>query len=46
MSTLADYYRFAQMITNKGELNGTRILKPETVELMLQIHLPTRGRQP
>lgn len=33
-STLDDYMKFAQMLVNEGELNGTRILEPETVELM------------
>ncbi len=33
-STAEDYYRFAQMLLNGGELDGARILKPETVELM------------
>ena len=34
VSTVGDYARFAQMILNKGELNGVRILSPTTVELM------------
>lgn len=34
VSTLADYARFLQMLVNKGELDGARILKPETVEAM------------
>lgn len=34
VSTIADYARFAQMILNKGELDGVRILAPVTVELM------------
>jgi CubicO group peptidase (beta-lactamase class C family) len=33
-STAADYARFAQMLLNGGELEGTRILSPKTVELM------------
>jgi CubicO group peptidase (beta-lactamase class C family) len=33
-STLDDYMKFAQMLVNEGELNGTRILEPETVKLM------------
>jgi len=33
-STAADYLRFAQMMANNGELNGTRLLKPSTVALM------------
>jgi len=34
VSTNADYARFAQMLLNGGELEGHRILKPETVKLM------------
>lgn len=34
-STADDLARFAQMILNRGELGGVRILKPETVDLML-----------
>jgi CubicO group peptidase (beta-lactamase class C family) len=34
VSTTADYGRFAQMILNKGELDGVRILSPAAVELM------------
>ncbi|GIW88343.1 MAG: serine hydrolase [Isosphaeraceae bacterium] len=34
VSTLADYARFLQMVLNGGELDGVRILKPETVEAM------------
>ncbi len=33
-STAPDYLRFAQMILNKGELNGTRILSRKSIELM------------
>jgi len=34
VSTAADYARFAQMLLNKGELDGKRILSRKTVELM------------
>jgi CubicO group peptidase (beta-lactamase class C family) len=34
VSTMDDYGRFAQMLVNQGELDGARILKPETIELM------------
>jgi CubicO group peptidase (beta-lactamase class C family) len=40
VSTAEDYYRFAQMLANGGELNGVRILSPETVKLMTSNHLP------
>jgi CubicO group peptidase (beta-lactamase class C family) len=39
-STLDDYMTFARMLVRKGEINGTRILKSETVELMATNHLP------
>ncbi len=40
MSTAQDYGRFCQMILGEGALNGVRLLKPETVALMRQNHLP------
>ena len=40
LSTAGDYLRFAQMLLNGGELEGHRVLKRETVELMMQNHLP------
>jgi CubicO group peptidase (beta-lactamase class C family) len=39
-STLDDYMTFARMLVRKGQINGTRILKPETIELMATNHLP------
>jgi len=39
-STAEDYYRFAQMLANGGELNGARILAPATVHLMASNHVP------
>jgi len=38
-STAADYARFAQMLLNGGQLDGTRLLSRKTVELMTQNHL-------
>jgi len=38
-STLHDYVRFSQMLLNKGELDGKRILKAETVDYMMQNHI-------
>jgi CubicO group peptidase (beta-lactamase class C family) len=34
VSTASDFLRFCQMLLNGGELDGVRILKPETVRLM------------
>jgi CubicO group peptidase (beta-lactamase class C family) len=38
-STAEDYYRFCQMMLNKGELNGVRLLSRKSVELMTQDHV-------
>lgn len=35
VSTVPDYLRFAQMLLDRGELDGVRVLKPETVDRML-----------
>jgi CubicO group peptidase (beta-lactamase class C family) len=40
VSTAEDYYRFAQMLANNGELDGKRILAPSTVKLMTSNHVP------
>ena len=45
-STAADYFRFAQMILNEGELDGGRLLRPSTVKLMITNHtgdMPVSG---
>jgi len=34
LSTIDDYFRFAQMVLNGGEANGKRFLKASTVQLM------------
>jgi CubicO group peptidase (beta-lactamase class C family) len=38
--TAADYLRFTQMLLNKGELDGVRILGSRTVDYMTRNHLP------
>ena len=40
VSTVPDFLRFCQMLLNDGELDGVRILKPETVRLMTTNSLP------
>jgi len=40
VSTAPDFLRFCQMLLNGGELDGVRILKPETVRLMTTNSLP------
>ncbi len=49
-STIGDYARFLQMLLNRGELDGMRLLKPETVDLMtrnqigdLRLAFPNHG---
>jgi len=39
VSTAEDYFRFAEMLSNRGELNGTRLLAPSSVTLMSSNHL-------
>ncbi|TMK30331.1 MAG: hypothetical protein E6G69_10090 [Alphaproteobacteria bacterium] len=38
-STAGDYLRFLQMLLHGGELNGARILRPETVALINRNHI-------
>lgn len=40
VSTAADYHRFCRMLLGKGELDGSRLLAPRTVEYMTRNHLP------
>ena len=40
VSTMGDYSRFAQMMLNEGTLDGERLLKAETVQLMRTNVLP------
>ena len=44
ISTLDDYLKFARMMLNKGELEGRRYLKPETVSLMCTNRLTAEQR--
>ncbi len=39
VSTTNDYLKLCQMLLNKGELNGNRLLKHETIDLMTRDHL-------
>jgi CubicO group peptidase (beta-lactamase class C family) len=41
VSTAEDYYRFATMLLNSGELGDVRILAPSSVRLMDTNHLPS-----
>jgi CubicO group peptidase (beta-lactamase class C family) len=40
LSTAPDFMRFCQMLLNRGELNGVRILAPGTVDLITANGLP------
>jgi CubicO group peptidase (beta-lactamase class C family) len=50
VSTASDYARFLQMLLNRGEIDGTRLLRPETVDAMtrdqtggLSLWIPAHG---
>ncbi|QJR03098.1 beta-lactamase family protein [Sphingobium yanoikuyae] len=43
ISSTADYHRFARMLLRGGELDGARLLQPETVAQMRINHLPGGG---
>jgi CubicO group peptidase (beta-lactamase class C family) len=38
-STPSDYFKFAQMVLNGGELNGVRLLSPKTIDFMISNHI-------
>jgi len=40
LSSVMDYVRFSQMFLNGGAIDGTRVLKADTVALMTRNHLP------
>ena len=46
VSTAGDYARFAQMLLNRGALDGARVIAPKTVELMTADHLGPIARGP
>jgi CubicO group peptidase (beta-lactamase class C family) len=39
-STAEDYFQFAQMLLNGGQLNGKRLLSPRGVEMMASVMVP------
>jgi CubicO group peptidase (beta-lactamase class C family) len=43
IGTIGDYARFAQMLLNRGTLDGRRYLKPETIALMTTDHVGPRS---
>jgi CubicO group peptidase (beta-lactamase class C family) len=40
IGTASDYHRFTQMLLNRGELDGVRLLGTRTVDYMTRNHLP------
>lgn len=40
VSTAYDWHRFMELLRRRGELDGTRLLSPGTVDLMTRNHLP------
>ena len=47
VGTVGDYFHFAQMLANKGEFRGTRLLGSKTAEFMMSNHLtPNFGNDP
>ncbi len=43
LASVTDFLRFSQAFLNRGTLDGTRLLSENTVDLMLQNHVPTRA---
>jgi CubicO group peptidase (beta-lactamase class C family) len=39
-STVEDYFKFSQMLLDRGEAGGRRLLSPTTVDLMAAVHVP------
>uniref|UniRef100_A0A7S1AUZ2 Beta-lactamase-related domain-containing protein n=1 Tax=Noctiluca scintillans TaxID=2966 RepID=A0A7S1AUZ2_NOCSC len=50
VSTMGDYSKFCQMLLNRGEFEGVRLLRPETVDLLARDWLndfsPEKRRHP
>jgi CubicO group peptidase (beta-lactamase class C family) len=45
ISSAPDYHRFARMVLNEGELDGVRLLRPETIRLMRTNRLTPAQRE-
>jgi len=46
LSTAADYTKMVQLLLNRGELDGVRLLSPKSVELMLSNQVGTSYQNP
>ena len=44
VSTASDYLKFAKMLLNKGSLNGTRVLKKDSVETMVSNQVEKKAK--
>ena len=44
-STALDFARFARMLLNRGSLGDVKLLRPQTVDMMLSEHLPEGLRE-
>ncbi len=42
VSSIEDYFVFAEMLRRGGEYNGVRILSPESVKLIGKVHVPEK----
>jgi CubicO group peptidase (beta-lactamase class C family) len=45
ISSAPDYHRFARLLLNEGELDGVRLLRPETVRMMRTNRLSSEQRK-
>ncbi len=46
LTTAPDYFRFAQMLLNRGELDGVRVLSPKVVDLIMTDFAPPSMPKP
>ena len=46
VSTVSDYMRFAQMLLNRGEIDGARIMSTDSVDMMRANHAATTTTPP
>lgn len=46
LTTATDYFRFAQMLLNRGELDGNRVLSPRVVDLIMTDFAPPSMPKP
>lgn len=44
VTTAGDYWRFSQMLLNRGTFGGRRLLSPATVDFIAEDHLPAKAK--